>query len=216
MASIVIESEKQLIEKLKKSDPYSNFLNARLKPKTDRELKAWKLLQENRGHYSRETLNKVFDIVDIEGEKTRWFGSLLATPNKNLIFESKIEQISEWIELICFSGQAPDHILEKCLGDMKIKGASKGLATLLLYLTAPEKYAIWVNKTYDGLLSMGRMINMKSTDWGKKYIAFNENAQHFRSDYKIDARALDWLLSFAASYVTFDGLHYEIDEDVLE
>ncbi len=83
MASIVIESEKQLIEKLKKSDPYSNFLNARLKPKTDRELKAWKLLQESRGHYSKETLNKVFDIVDIEGEKTRWFGSLLATPNKS-------------------------------------------------------------------------------------------------------------------------------------
>ena len=99
---------------------------------------------------------------------------------------------------------------------MKIKGASKGLATLLLYLSAPEKYSVWVNKTYDGLSVLGRISDIKNAKWGARYLAFNSSARQFAQFYSIDDRALDWVLSFLGRYVNpiSDG-KYEIDEYAL-
>src|SRR4030042_2509430 len=185
MASLLIESENQLLDEIRHSDLYSDFLSVHLKHKIDREQKAWKLLLANRGQYTAELLNSVFDTVDLEGSKTRWFGSLLATPNKNLIFASPIEQITEWIEILCFSKKPVDHILDECLGDRKIKGASKGLATLLLYLSNPERYTIWVNATYEGLSNLGRLKGKKNSKWGARYGEFNDNANEFAKKYKI-------------------------------
>jgi hypothetical protein len=215
MATILIESEKQLIDEIRHSDLYNDFLNVYLKHKIEREQKAWQLLQANRGQYTKELLNSVFDIVDLEGSKTRWFGSLLAMPNKNLIFASPIEQITEWIEILCFSREPVEHILDKCLGNLKIKGASKGLATLLLYLSDPERYKIWVNATYEGLSTLGRLKETKNSKWGARYVEFNDNANEFAKEYGIKARELDWFLSFMGRYVASDGQHYEIDQDVL-
>lgn len=215
MASVLIESEKQLVDEIRHSDLYNDFLNVHLKNKIAREQKGWQLLQANRGRYTKELLNSVFDIVDLEGSKTRWFGSLLATPNKNLIFASPIEQITEWIEILCFSKEPVEHILDKCLGNLKIKGASKGLATLLLYLSDPERYTIWVNATYEGLSTLGRLNETKNSKWGARYVEFNDNANKFAKVYGIKARELDWFLSFIGRYVASDGQHYEIDQDVL-
>jgi len=215
MATLLIESEKQLLDEIRASDPYTNFIKAHLKNKIEREQKAWQLLQANRGQYTKELLNNIFDIVDLEGEKSRWFGSLLAMPNKNLIFGSPIEKISEWIEIVCFSKQPVEHILDKCLGNLNIRGASKGLATLLLYLSDPERHTIWVNKTYEGLSTLARLKDIKISQWGARYVEFNDNAKKFAKEYGINDRELDWILSFIAMYVVSDGQHYEIDQDIL-
>ena len=82
---------------------YSNFVDSQLKHKAERETKTWKMIQDNRRKFTKELLINIFDIVDMEGLKTRWFGSLLATPNTNLIVQSPIKDIIEWIELLCFS-----------------------------------------------------------------------------------------------------------------
>ena len=71
MAGVLIESEKKLLDEIRHSDLYNDFLNVHLKHKIDREQKAWQLLQANRGRYTKELLNGVFDIVDLEGSKTR-------------------------------------------------------------------------------------------------------------------------------------------------
>lgn len=215
MASLLIESESQLLDQIRHSDLYGDFLSVSLRNKIDREQKAWQLLLASRGQYTAELLNSIFDIVDLEGSKTRWFGSLLATPNKNLIFASSIEQITEWIEILCFSKKPVEHVLDECLGDRKIKGASKGLATLLLYLSDPERYAIWVNATYEGLSTLGRLKEKKNSKWGAKYVEFNDNANKFAKEYEIKTRELDWFLSVIGRYVASDGQHYEIDQDVL-
>lgn len=215
MASLLIESEKQLIDEIRHSDLYSDFLKIRLKHKIEREQKAWQLLLDNRGKYTTELLNSIFDIVDLEGSKTRWFGSLLATPNKNLIFASPIAQITEWIEILCFSKKPVDYIMDECLGDRKIKGASKGLATLLLYLSNPERFTIWVNATYEGLSNLGHLNGKKNSQWGARYVEFNDKARKFAKEHEIDTRQLDWFLSLIGRYVASDGQHYEIDQDVL-
>jgi hypothetical protein len=216
MAKLLFESEQQLLNTLKTSRLYLDFVDSQLKCKIERETKAWKLLLDNKGKFTKELLANIFDIVDMDGLKTRWFGALLATPNKNLIFQSSIKHITEWVELLCFSELPVENILDKCLGTIKIKGASKGLATLLLYLSAPEKYSIWVDKTYGGLSVFGRIRDIKNANWGTRYVAFNNGARQFAQSYSIEARALDWVLSFLGRYVDSisDG-KYEIDEDVL-
>ncbi|MGA2059178.1 MAG: hypothetical protein ABSG67_01760 [Thermoguttaceae bacterium] len=214
MATTLINSESDLINEIKRSAPYKRFQSQHFKIKVQREQKAWELLKANKGQYNREILENIFDIVDQEGGKSRWFGSLLGTPNRNLIFQSPIGQVSNWIDYVCFSGLDAEVILNNCLDQMKIKGASKGLATLLLYLSDPSKYAIWVNRTYEGLDIIDRMKEKKS-GWGAKYAAFNANALEFAHVFSFDYRELDWVLSFIGSYVNSNDSHYEIDEDVL-
>src|SRR5207249_5944795 len=137
----------QLIAEIKRSAHYKYFLADRFKKKAIRELEAWKLLRTNRGKYTKKLLTHVFDVVDGE-EHGRWFGALLATPNRNSIFETPINKVSAWIEYVCFSARPAEEILGKCKGEMRIKGAKHGLVTLLLYLTDPSKYANWVPLTY--------------------------------------------------------------------
>jgi hypothetical protein len=138
----------------------------------------------------------------------------LATPNKNLIFETPIERVADLIEYVCFSSSPLEQILDNCLGEMRIKGTSKGLVTLLLYLSDPTKYIIWVNRTYEGLLILGRLTE-KPSGWGAKYAAFNAAALEFARVHGFDCREIDWALSFIGAYVISDGRHFEIDEAVL-
>jgi hypothetical protein len=215
MAVNLIHSESDLLAEIKRSAPYEEFRSLHYDNKKRREQTAWELLQTNRGQYSRDFLDQVFDVVDLEGEKTRWFGALLATPNKNLIFETPIERVAEWVEYVCFSEDPPGQILDNCLGGMRIKGASKGLVTLLLYLADPTTHSIWVNRTYEGLSILGRLTE-KHNGWGMKYVAFNAAALGFAHAHGFDCREIDWALSFIGSYVTSDGEHFEIDEAVLE
>ncbi len=216
MAEIRIDSEKKLIEELVTSKAYQEFKSKQLKPKIEREKRAWKLLDEHRGRFTREILNQVFDTVDLfEGSK-RWFGALLATPNRNLIFACGSELINQWFDELLFSDTAPRVALNNCLKKLKIKGASKGLATLLLYLSDPEKFSIWVNATQEGLSVLNRIGNLRGNDWGDNYTEFNKAAIEFRTQYGFQPQEVDWILTFIGSYVESDDDHFRIDEDSLE
>ncbi len=136
MAIVRIGSEEQLINEIKRSAPYKDFIGFRFKNKVDREQKAWALLETHRGKYTKDLIDSVLDIVDREEGKGWWFGLMIAS-NKKKILKTPIEKLSTWIEYICFSGRAPTEILDKCLGEMRIKGARQGLVTLLLYLSDP-------------------------------------------------------------------------------
>jgi hypothetical protein len=88
MSDIRIDSEKELIEELLKSKVYKEFTQKWLQPKIERERRAWKLLVQHRGKYTYDILNDIFDTVDLYEGGKRWFGALLAAPNRNLIFEA--------------------------------------------------------------------------------------------------------------------------------
>lgn len=135
MSEILLNNEKELIEEILRRKAYEEFRKEGLQPKAEREKRAWNLLLEHKGHYTQEILDEVFDTVDLHENNKRWFGQMLATPNRNWIFESGLSLINEWLNELLFSGKEPKETLNICLKKMKIKGASKGLATLLLYRT---------------------------------------------------------------------------------
>ena len=199
------KDEDTLVQLLKKSDVHKDFLKNRLKPKIDREKEAWTLLLKNRTNYSKEIINKIFDIVDHEEGKGRWFGSLLATPNRNLIFQTPIETINKWIDILLFSNLELNKRLKICLKQLKIKGASKGVVTLFLYLSDPKQYTVWVRATQQGLHALGRIEDLKGMEWDNDYAIFNSSAIKFRDRYGFVPQELDFVLWYFSKHSGDDG-----------
>lgn len=216
MSEIRVASEKELIGEVKESKAYKRFRAKESQPKIERERRAWQLLQEYRGRYTKDALIQIFDTVDLYEGGKRWFGALLATPNRNLIFESEPAIITQWLEELLFSNKGAEIALNTCLRKLKIRGASKGLATLLLYLSGPANYNIWVNATQDGLAVLGRIAELKGNDWGEKYAHFNQAARDFRVQYGLQPHEVDWFLAFVSSYVEAGEDHFVVGQDLLE
>lgn len=216
MSDIRLDSEKELIEELLKSKVYEEFNQKYLQSKIERERRAWRLLTQHRGKYTYDILNEIFDTIDLYEGRKRWFGALLATPNRNLIFEAELKAINEWFEELLFSESDTKTALDNCLGRNKIKGASKGLATILLYLSNPEKHNIWVNATQQGLYILNRIGDLKGKDWGENYLVFNKASVEFRETYGFPPQAVDWVLSFVSSYVAVEDDHFRVSEEVLD
>ena len=194
------DQEKQLIEKIRQSDGFKDFQTIQLKPKIDRERRAWELLEKYRGAYTQEALNEIFDTVDLNPNNIRWFGSLLAHPNRNLIFAQSTDELNGWIEKLLFSDLPVEKALDDCLGEGKIKGAGSGLATLLLYLKNPDEDVIWLPATESGLTVLGRINPDKSSLPGQRYLSFREEAVDFRKQHQIDGRELDWYFSYISKH----------------
>lgn len=216
MPEIRIENQSELVRFIKISHIYVEFREKQLDKKIKREEQAWNLIKNNRSKYSKSILDQIFDTVDFYDGKKCWFGSLLATPNRNLIFESSLDQINDWIEKLVFSSPDAKDVLNNCLNTLKIKGASKGVATLFLYLSDPKKYNIWVNKTQEGLYILNLIGDLKGKDWGDNYDKFNKGAISFRDKNHFLPQEIDWVLTFIASYVESDNERFLIDEDVLK
>jgi hypothetical protein len=216
MAELRFENEKELIEEIQKSKAYIEFSEVQLEHKIAREKAAWKILEENRGKYTKAVLDKVFDTVDLFKGNKRWFGSMLATPNRNLIFESDMEEIRKWLNELLFSGQNNKEVVDNCLKKRKIKGASKGLVTLLLYLSSPEDNNIWVHTTENGLSILGRVNELRGNEWGENYSKFNNAAIKFRDDYKLKPNEIDWMLSYIGKNVETDNGYFRMSEDYTE
>ena len=133
-----MQSEDDLVQRIK-IEFYQVFQSRDLQPKKAREKAAWNLLRTNRGNYTQQLLNQIFDTVDRDpyAPNQRWFGQLLAKPNRNLIFCSTSASISGWIEHLLFSNDA----LEKRLAvaeESRPKGSSKGVATCF-YICKTQK-----------------------------------------------------------------------------
>jgi 5-methylcytosine-specific restriction enzyme B len=195
MSEIRFDSEQELVEGIKQSQVYEEFATKHLGHKIEREKEAWRLVTEHRGRYTREILDHVFDTVDLNQDNQPHFGSLLGKPNRNLIFSYEPSRINQWFKELLFSGKEPSVSLNACMNQLKIKGASNGLATLLLYLSKPNKWTIWVNATEKGLVALGRIEKFKGQDWGKYYEQFNVQAMDFWRNHRLQPQETDWFLS---------------------
>jgi hypothetical protein len=192
--------EKAIINFVLGSASYKHFKEVQLPEKIKREEEAWKLLKENRNNYTFDKINKIFDVVNGGSGPTAWWGPLLNTPNRNRIFSSGIETINNWLEEILFSGKSEIEIVNNCLGKMKIKGASYGLITLLLYLSDPEKYNVWNTATEDGLKTGNLFERTKGESWGNLYFIYNNIVSRIRDEYKLTSREMDCLICNMRNY----------------
>jgi hypothetical protein len=189
-----MQSEDDLVQRIK-TEFYPVFQLRDLQPKKAREKAAWNLLQTNRGNYTQQILNQIFDTVDCDpyAPNRRWFGQLLVKPNRNLIFLSTPASISEWIEHLLFSIDTLENRLAVA-EDTRPKGASKGIATLLLYLQNPEEYNVWLPTTHRSLELLGRIQGLEESNWSKNYPVFNAAAVSFRNRHKFEPQEVDWAL----------------------
>ncbi len=121
MTEILLNNEKDLIKKIKENQIYKHFQARDFQYKVEREKRAWQLLQEYRGRYTQDILNQIFDTVDIYEGSKHWFGALLATPNRNLIFQTEPDILSKWLDELLFSNKGVESALNICLKDIKSK-----------------------------------------------------------------------------------------------
>jgi hypothetical protein len=171
------------------------------------------LLVQKRGGFSKRELENLFDIVDLEPSGQRWFGQLLNAPNRNMMFEGGSGPLNRWMREILFSGRAFKEALDVCSSSLKVKGAAKGLATLLLYLADPLAYNVCVPATEEALEILGRIPKRRSQRWGESYAQFNEAALGFRDRFGLQPQEVDWALSLIQKHVKADKGHFLIEAD---
>ncbi|MDF1554526.1 MAG: AAA family ATPase [Deferrisomatales bacterium] len=204
-SDVRVASEAELVEAVRETPDYAEFQDKLLSHKVEREGRAWQLIQQHRGAYTVPALTEIFDAVDIDPNNQRWFGSLLAQPNRNWIFGAQIGAVNEWFEELLFRDTPVEQALDRCLGDLRIKGVKAGLATLLLYVKDPQEHAIWLPATEKGLVFLGRLEPLPGKNWGAEYQRFNEAACVFRDAYGLEAREVDWILTLLGSRVDPEG-----------
>jgi MoxR-like ATPase len=212
MSKIRFDSEQELVEGIKQSQVYEEFTTKYLGHKLEREKETWRLLTEHRGRYTKQILGRMFDTVDLAPDNTRWFGLLLLGQNRKLILDSEPSLINRWFEELLFSGQEPSVSLNACMKQLKIQGASNGLATLSLYLSNPNKWTIWLPATERGLVILGRIERFKGQDWGRYYTTkFNVQAMDFWLKHGLKPQETDWFLNHISSCVKSEEGHFLVD-----
>jgi hypothetical protein len=209
------KNEEKFVQILRRSETYRDFQENYLSTKIKREEQALDLLKSNKGKYTQDILKKVFDTIDIFETNKRWFGQLLATPNRNLIFQSPMDKINEWFDTILFSDRDVYSILEYSLKEKKLKGASYGLVSLLLYLKNPESFNICLPKLQEGLQIIGRLDTYTSGDFAKYYDRYNREIHAFKNKYKFQSREMDWIFTLIASKLQVEEDHFLINEDFI-
>jgi hypothetical protein len=191
-----MQSEDDLVRRIKTE--FSPVFQLRdLQPKKDREREAWDLIQKNRGHYSEDVTREIFRVVDLDpyAPNKRWFGQLLNVPNVNRICRSSVENRSKWIDELLFSSESVEKRLMVCeTSEFRPEEASKGVATLFLYLMEPERYNVWLPTTHQSLELLGRIQELEESNWSKNSPVFNAAAISFRDRHKWKPQEVDWAL----------------------
>ena len=209
------KTESNLINTLKTTKDYLDFKNSGIQDKIKRERKAWELLKSNRGKYTADVLTNIFDTVDLYETNKRWFGQLLATPNRNLIFKTNIRSLNNWFEKLLFSNESLESIVKYCLVDNKIKGASNGLLTLLLYLKNPKSYNICLPKIQEGLQILGRIETFHDGEFVNYYEKFNHEVIQLRDRFGFEPQEMDWILTFIAAKVKVENGNFIIEKELI-
>ncbi|MCX5805219.1 MAG: hypothetical protein NT010_03990 [Proteobacteria bacterium] len=211
MVDDIVSSEEQLITEIRKNAQYIEFYNSRFKNKIEREQQTWALIETNKGKYSTELLKTIFRLVDYEKGKGFWFGTMLNSNIPKILKNTPIEQLIKFIDYVCFSGDAPSIIMDRCVnGDMHIKHARQGLVSILLYLSDPSMHAIWVNATNKGLVVLAGNRVFSFEGFGAQYHDFSNRALEFCRHYSFDPRELDFVLWLIGKKVTYEKDHFAI------
>jgi hypothetical protein len=187
-------TEPELMTSLLNSADYKEFRTELFQHKIDSEARAWAVLMQHQGHYTKEILNSIFDTVDGFPWGNAWFGPLLQMPLRNMIFETPVEQIAQWIDELLFKRNPLEKALQLCFKEMRIRGAVPGLASLFLYLSDGNKFNVWLPATEEGLIRLARIGKLKRRYLNQDYLLFNQAATALRNQWKLQPVEMDWVL----------------------
>jgi hypothetical protein len=78
-------------------------------------------------------------------------------------------------------------------------GAGRSYTTMLMYLRDPEKYAVWLRITHDGLSALTDFAESSSRVGGvRRYLRFCDAARKFAAEYGVEPQELDAIFAQAA------------------
>jgi hypothetical protein len=120
--------------------------------------------------------------------------------------------LREWLDTLIFSEIDVGKKLTSCLDERKIKGASKGIVTLLLYISDATKFNIWLDATQKGLVALGLFKVVAENDWDQSYTIFNSSVIEFRDRYGFAPQEMDWVLSFFSNHLERAADHFAFDD----
>ncbi|MBC8183071.1 HNH endonuclease [candidate division KSB1 bacterium] len=195
MKQIIIQNEKEIIEQFKKSEDYKYFTAHELPRKQKREKIAWELIREHSKNINKNLLIHIFKIVD--DNTNYWFGPLFQTPNLNKFKSNPTSLIQNLFDEIFNSNRNYKTIINNCVdkGKLKISGADRGFVTLLLYLSNPDKYNIWMPTTEKAIKILHRIKEKYGQNNGDKYEDFNNAANNFKKVYNFSSKEMDWIFT---------------------
>lgn len=159
------------------------------------------MIESAGGHLSADLLAGVFDLVDkgpIGPITGLWFGNTLNHPNRNKVFQCPITELNTLINALRKRGDL-GLLGEWREASKRNRGMDTGMATLLLYLHAPERFNVWLPKLHSGLSRLCELAqfprSQKSPEsYRTNYRVFNENAVAVRDENKLDPHSVDWFL----------------------
>lgn len=91
---------------------------------------------------------------------------------------------------------AVDEILKNPTG---FRGAGSSYTTMLMYLRDPEKYAVWLRITHDGLAALTGFSEPSDRTGGvQRYLRFCDAARKFAAEYGVQPQELDAIFAAAS------------------
>jgi 5-methylcytosine-specific restriction endonuclease McrBC GTP-binding regulatory subunit McrB len=193
--------KEDLIEKFLKSEEYYKFKTESLPVKINREKEAWKLISQNKDNITKELLSDYMQKIDTHLGKEGWFGLLLRGNNRQLILDTSIQKLNEWLNTLLFSDLDYKEALRECLLDHKIPGANYGFITLLLYSQSPEKFNVFLPSIAEKAFTLITSIDLKKyRDKIEKYQIFNHTVNLIKKKYGLKPQEIDWFLNNIKSY----------------
>lgn len=193
-SSIVLNDE--LIKEFLNTELYKDFKKLSLPEKIKREKEAWSLLEDNQGKVNNEILEKFIELVDTRDGKSGWFGLMLKGNNKNLLLSAEPDNLNEWLNDLLFSDLEIEEALENSLTEMKITGAGFGFISLLIYLSSPKDYNIYIPRIAQKTFEIITNVNLKNkSSEVDKYFAFNDVTNQIRDKYKLLPQEMDWFVN---------------------
>jgi len=102
------------------------------------------------------------------------------------IITSNMNKLIKALKILLDENQDLETRLDKLFpkkGDNYIKGLGKATVTPILLVVYPKKYAVWNNKSEEGLKELGILPSFRRKSFAEKYIAINDALNNFTKEY---------------------------------
>lgn len=173
-----------------------DFVAGRIAP----EAAARTLLNEAAGRMSREQAIRFGELLNEHKKATvvrhdrfapAFVGASLAKVTEDL------ETFNQRVELLWTGDdEAALRALDETLRNRALfPGAGSSLPSVLMYLRDPDRYAVWITATINGLRQLTGDVSPSKSGGQKSYLQFCEQVRRFREKYGLAPQEVDAILA---------------------
>ncbi|MFF5288774.1 McrB family protein [Paractinoplanes globisporus] len=109
-----------------------------------------------------------------------------------------LDQFNQWTERLWRRpiDESLSYVDEILKNVSAFPGAGRSYPTMLMYLRDPDRFAIWLQITHQGLATLGRLDESRGRGGGvERYLRYCEAAQRFAADFGLAPQEIDAVLA---------------------